>query len=128
MMTVENFVNMLRKADALTYLNDFLQQNDDLLEIAFPDENEFYEIDDNAEDSEIVKTIQNILHKSGKSFIDQNLATEMMEIQELYCTCGEIFHRKLLEFGADIDMGGQMTQIFIPLLYERFDRIFNVTN
>ena len=128
MVTVENFVNMLRKADALTYLNDFLQQNDDLLEIAFPDENEFYEIDDHAEDSEIIKTIQNIFHKSGKNFIDQNLANEMMEIQKLYCTCGEIFHSKLLEFGADIDMGDQMAQIFTPLLYERFDRIFNVTN
>ena len=73
---------MLRKADALTYLNNFLQQNDDLLEIAFPDENDFYEIDDHAEDSEIIKTIQNIFNKSGRNFIDQNLANEMMEIQK----------------------------------------------
>jgi hypothetical protein len=121
-MNIASFVNVLREEDLLYWFTSFVQDN---LGDRLPDNNPFDEIDENITTAELVRLIRCFVNYDGDTAIDDQVVDEIADINRLYDSASSIFHCELERFDADVDMGDELSDIFVPLLFDRFDRLMS---
>lgn len=120
-MEIERFVKLLNDED----LHDkFVWFAQDKLTDRIPEDCPINEVPDDLSDTEVSKLIHYILGENNSDTIDDQLVREILEINQLYLRAGIIFHYELVRFDANIDMGDELSDIFGPLINERFEKIF----
>lgn len=120
-MEIERFVKLLNDED----LHDkFVWFAQDKLTDRIPEDCPINEVPDDLSDTEASKLIHYILGENNSDTIDDQLVREILEINQLYLRAGIIFHYELVRFDANVDMGDKLSDIFGPLINERFEKIF----
>lgn len=121
-MNIVSFVTVLREQNLLYWFTGFVQDN---LIDRIPDDYPFDEIDDNLPTTELVRLVRCFVNDDGDSSIDDEMVDEIVDINRLYDRAASIFHSELERFDADVDMGDELFDIFVPLLFDRFDRLMS---
>lgn len=121
-MNIVSFVTVLREQNLLYWFTGFVQDN---LIDRIPDDNSFGEIDDNLTTTELVRLVRCFVNDDGDATIDDGVVDEIIDINRIYDRASSIFHCELERFDVDVDMGDELFDIFVPLVFDRFDRLMS---
>jgi hypothetical protein len=121
-MNIASFVNVLREEDLLYWFTSYVQEN---LVDRFPDNNSFDEIDDNLPAAELVRLVRCFVNDDGNTSVDDQVLGEIITINRLFYRASSIFHCDLVELGCDVEMYDELSSIFAPLFFDRFDRLIS---
>lgn len=120
-MNSMKFLETLRDNDLLYNLGLFVEGNEDLNYRLFPNDDDVFEIDDETD----CKTLAALLtkHVLPQDSIDICKVDELLKIKNLYDKTCKIFHIELLELGQNVDMGDQLSGIFVPMIEKCYEAI-----
>ena len=124
-ITVENFVKRIQENDLMYGLGCWIDDNPDLVWKMFETDEDYVFVDEQVDTKLIVDLFSRHFEGSEITFEPQILE-ELVEIQSMYHSVCEVFHGQMIKYEPHLDMGDEMSDLFVPLLNERFKKLFNV--